>query len=398
MGTNPAYPGGVAPQMIMPSIPDTGVANQSVMYALAEGTGGFPILNSNDLLGGLTKIAHEQDEYYLLGYDPPDSPDGSCHALRVKMDRGGLQVRARSGYCTAKPKDMLAGKPGEKDLEARANAADKGSMGTGSLTAPFFYTSPNEARVNVAMEIPSTSVDFSKEKGKYHAAMQILGIAYRPDGTIGARFSDEVSYDLEKDEWKQFTQKPVQYSNQFQIAPGTYRLDVVLSAGGQNFGKYETRLAIDPYDGKTFSIGGLALSNQFTQAQGLGAAVEADLLSDRTPLIVNNVEVVPSASNHFKKTDTVAIYTQLYDPHLTDPNPPTVKLAFNIVDAKTGQIVLGGNNIDTASFIRKGNTVVPVGLKIPIDRLQPGSYRLDVQASDASGSLSKIRSITFDAQ
>ncbi len=397
MPGNPRQPGGVNTQLIMPTLPDTGSSNHSVLYALAQGTGGFPILNSNDFLGGLTKIAHEQDEYYFLGYAPPDAPDGACHALRVKMERGGLQVRARSGYCTAKSKDMLAGKPAGKDLESRAASAEKGTI-TGTIEAPFFYTSPNEARVNLAMEFPASAVDFSKDKGKYHAAMNVLGIAYRSDGTVAARFSDLVTLDLEKDEWKQFTQRPTRYSNQFEIAPGTYRLDIVLSAGGQSFGKFETTLVIDPYDGKTFGVSGLALSNQVGQVENMGGAMAADLVSDRTPLIVKNMEITPSPSNHFKITDTVALYAQVYDPHLTDPNPPAVRIAFNIVNAKTGEVVIGAHNIDTSSYLEKGNPVLPLGLKVPIDQLPPGTYRLDFQASDANGGLSVVRSVGFDAE
>jgi hypothetical protein len=354
-------------------------------------------VNSNDILGGLTKIALEQNEYYFLGYTLPDSPEGSCHALRVKMERSGLQVRARTGYCSAKSKDMLAGKPVGKDLESRAAAPDKGTIG-GTLEAPFFYTSPNEARVNVAMEFPSASVDFSKDKGKYHADMNVLGIAYRPDGTVAARFSDEVALDLEKDEWKQFTQMPTHYSNQFQIAPGEYRLTVVLSAGGQSFGKYEAPLVIDPYDGKTFSVSGIALSDQATQVQGLGGALEADLLSDHTPLIVNNMEITPSASNHFKKTEVVTLYAQVYDPRLADPNPPAVRVNFNVVDSKTGKVISGARNVDTAPFIQKGNTVVPLALKLPLEQLPPGTYRLDMQASDASGAHTVIRSVGFESE
>ena len=395
-GTNPLQPG-VNPATIMPTLPDTGTANQSVLYALADGTGGFPIMNTNDLLGGLSKIAHEQDEYYFLGYAPPDAPEGSCHALKVKMDRGGMHVRARTGYCTAKPKDMLAGKPEGSDLESRAAGADKGTIG-GTLEAPFFYTSANEARVNVAMEFPSTSIDFAKEKGKYHADMKILGIAYRPDGTVGARFSDDVPLDLEKDEWKDFTKRPMRYSNQFEIAPGMYRLEVVLSAGGQGFGKFEAPLSIDAYDGKSFSISALALSNQLASLEGLGGVVAADLLSDRTPLIADNVEIVPSPSNHFKKSDNVALYAQVYDPHLIEDKPPAVHIAFNIVSLKTGAIVLGAHGIDPSKYIEKGSTVMPLGLKIPIDQLAPGSYRLDLQATDDSGAHSKIRSVGFDAE
>jgi VWFA-related protein len=406
-GGSSNYPGGMygtqpfgttPPSMIMPTLPESGSANQSVLYQLAAGTGGFPIYNTNDLLGGLSKIAHEQDEYYLLGYAPQGDLDGACHTLRVKLDHGGMNIRSRTGYCNAKSKDMLVGKPIEKDLEARSAAPPAASAMGGSLEAPFVYTSPNEARVNVAMEIPAASVEFSKEKGKYHADINVLGIAYRPDGSVGARFSDEVTLDLDKDAWKHFSDKPLRYDNQFQIASGKYRLTIVLSAGGQNFEKYEAPLAIDPYDGKTFTLSGIALSNNVQPAAGLGGALEADLLADRTPYLIKNMEVVPSGSNHFKRTDSVALYAQVYDPALTGATPPAVRVSFNIVNTKTGEAVLGAHNIDPSGFADKGSPVMPVGLKVPVDQLPPGSYRLDMQASDTAGFKTAIRTVQFDAE
>jgi VWFA-related protein len=403
VGANPGMspygtmPGTTTPQMIMPTLPDTGSANQSILYELAAGTGGFPIYNTNDLLGGLGKIAQEQDEYYFLGYTPPDGADGTCHTLRVKLDRGGEKVRSRTGYCNAKPKDMLVGKPVEKELEERATAQAAGSI-TGTLEAPFVYTSPNEARVNVAMEIPAASVNFSKDKSKYHADINILGIAHAADGSVGARFSDQVTLDLEKDDWKRFNLMPLAYSNQFQIAPGKYNLTVVLSAGGQNFGKYEVPLAIDSYDGKAFTLSGIALSNEMKPAAGLGGALEEDLLSDRTPLVVKGTELVPSASNHFKRTDSVALYAQLYDPDLAGATPPAIKVSYNIIDVKTDKPVISIHNVDASSFVQKGSPMLPIGLKVPVDKLQPGSYRLDMQAYDAAGGMTTVRHVQFDAE
>jgi hypothetical protein len=48
---------------------------------LAGGTGGFTIFNTNDLLGGLEKVGRERSEFYILGYVPPQTRDGSCHTL-----------------------------------------------------------------------------------------------------------------------------------------------------------------------------------------------------------------------------------------------------------------------------------------------------------------------------
>ena len=108
---------------IVPHMPDINT-QQDVLFALAQGTGGFVIVNTNDLLGGLDRIANEQNEYYVLGYSPAggddDEGDGACHELKVKLDRGGANVRSRTGYCDTKPVDLLAGSAKGKDLESRA--------------------------------------------------------------------------------------------------------------------------------------------------------------------------------------------------------------------------------------------------------------------------------------
>ena len=77
----------------------------------------------------------------------------------------------------------------EKDLETRAGGEMKGNVAA-LMQAPFFYTSPDTAQVHIALEIPSAALKFEKVKGKQHAAVNILGIAYKLDESIAARFSD----------------------------------------------------------------------------------------------------------------------------------------------------------------------------------------------------------------
>jgi VWFA-related protein len=389
---NPVY---TQPRVIVPPFPHSATTNQQVMYELASGTGGFPILNTNDLLAGLQKIGEEQNEYYLLGFAPSESADGSCHALRVKVDRHGTEVRARSGYCNVPPTDVLAGKPIEKELEAQATSAAPAANTGGAMEAPFFYTAPNEARVNLVMDIPTSSITFDKVKGKYHADLNVLGIASKSDGSIAARFSDEVTLDLEKDEWEKFNEEPMRYENQFTIAPGQYSLTVVLSGGGQSFGKYETPLAIDAYDGKALALSSVALSSDIERLADVGAALDSDLLAGRTPLVFESVEIVPSASDHFKKDDNVLLYAQIYDPHLESGTPPDVKVGYRLVDEKTGKTVMSTGAIDASHLIQKGSPVIPVALKVPVDHMPPGSYRVDVQAIEQGGATTRVHSVSF---
>jgi VWFA-related protein len=383
------------PRTIVPPFPPSASTNQQILAALAEGTGGFTIFNTNDLLGGLQRIGREQNEFYILGYVPGDTPEGSCHTLKVKLNRGGLNVRSRSGYCNTKTSNVLEGKPLEKQLESRATGTQTGSI-HGALEAPYFYTAPNTARVNLAMEIPSESLQFNKDKGKYHANLNVLGIAYRPDGTVGARFSDTVNLDLEKDEVKEFTKTPYHYENQFDAAPGTYKLTVVLSGGGDSFGKFETPLTIDEYDGKHFHLSGLALTNNAQRLSAIPTGLDSALLEDRTPLVVKGMQIIPSGTNRFKHTDTVILYTEIYEPLLTSENPPKIGLGYRIFERDSNKQIFFTGVQPGEEYIQKGNSVIPIGMKIKVDDLKPGAYRLMMQAVDSAKNSAPNRVVDFD--
>jgi VWFA-related protein len=383
------------PRTIVPPFPPSASTNQQILAALAEGTGGFTIFNTNDLLAGLERIGKEQNEFYILGYVPNDTPEGSCHTLKVKLNRGGLNVRSRSGYCNTRSANVLEGKPLEKQLESRATGSVPGSI-HGALQAPYFYTAPETARVNLAMEIPADTFQFNKDKGKYHANLNVLGIAYKPDGTVGARFSDTVNLDLEKDEWKEFAKLPYRYQNQFDATPGSYKLTVVLSAGGDAFGKFESPLAIDAYDGKHFSLGGVALTNSAQKLTDMPTGLDSVLLEDRTPLVVKGMQIVPSGTNRFKHTDMVVLYTEIYEPLLASATPPMVAFAYRLFDRATNKELFFTNIIRADDFIQKGNSVIPVGIKVKVDDLKPGSYRLVVQAVDSAKNHAPDRTVEFD--
>jgi VWFA-related protein len=382
------------PRQIVPLFPDV-ATNQQILYELAEGTGGFVIINSNDLLGGMQRIANDQSQYYVLSYTPPESPDGSCHTLRVKVDRGGTQVRARSGYCNERPKDLLAGNPIEKQMETRVSGEMAGNV-TGSMEAPYFYTSPNTARVNLAIGIPSNAMKFEKVKGKQHSSVNVLGIAYKPDGTIAARFSDTVDLDFDgKKELEEFQKQPLHYENQFDVASGQYTLKVVFSSGNESFGKLQLPLIIDPYDGKQLSMSGVALSNEMQRVADLSTGLDSELLADRKPLVVQGVQVVPSASNRFKKTDNAAVYAEIYAPLLAGPNPPQIGIELTVVDRKTGE---KKSDVAARAPTQPGSSVVPVGLKLPVSGLAPGGYRVELRALDSVGNAAKPRTADFEVE
>ena len=75
------------------------------LKVLAEQTGGFAAVESNDYTGAYDRIVRENSSYYVLGYYPPSNKrDGKFHKIEVKLKRPGLRVTARKGYAAPKGK------------------------------------------------------------------------------------------------------------------------------------------------------------------------------------------------------------------------------------------------------------------------------------------------------
>jgi len=391
---NPSVMNNMNTRSILPPAINGADVNQAALYMLAEGTGGFVIVNTNDLLGGMEKIAREQNQYYLIGFSPAESAEGSCHTLHVKLDRKDDTVRSRSGYCNVRQVDPLAGKPAETELESIAAGSAAGKLAS-PLQLPFFYASPNVARVNLAMEIPSQSFKFEKVKGKLHSEMNVLGIAYRADGSVGAKFSDTVKLDYEnKNEVEEFQKKPLHYESQFDVATGIYNFKVVFSAGGENFGKVEKPLVIEPFTGKEFAVSSLALAGELQKTNDADTGLDAVLVQDRVPLVSLGFQAIPAAVYRFHATDNPSVYLEIFEPGLTGEKPPEVQASLRIVDLKTNEQKIAGT-VPLASYIRPGNPLVPIILRLPVKDLTPGSYRVDVMGLDNAGK-SMTRSADFE--
>ncbi len=350
---------------------------------LAIATGGQSMCRGNDVALALDEVAREQDESYSLGYVPAESPEGSCHELKVTVDRPGVSVRARKLYCNTKPVNLVAMNPLEKELENLAASASGGTSGA-SVAAPFFFVARDVARVDVALEIPEPVFTTRKQRGKLHADLDVLGLAYNMAGGVAARFSDKVGYDFDsQQEVENFRQKPLRYEHQFDVASGNYTFKVVYRSAKDSFGKVEAPLAVDVYDPGRLSLSAIALSRE-VRPVAASDSIDAVLDEGHKPLVFRGTEIMVSATDRLARSGLVEMYLEVYEPLLKDKTPVQLGLRVRLLDGASGELKWDSGNVNLSGLAQAGNPVVPVALRLPVAALAPGVYRAEFTVEDSA--------------
>ena len=80
---------------------DALMQTQDGLRYVAGQTGGFAVVNSNDMPGAFRRVLDDQRGYYLIGFQPSGDtfyPGRGFRRVKVKVARRGLRVRTRAGF------------------------------------------------------------------------------------------------------------------------------------------------------------------------------------------------------------------------------------------------------------------------------------------------------------
>jgi hypothetical protein len=256
---------------------------------------------------------------------------------------------------------------------------------------------PGVARINLALSIPGSAIDFEKHRENFQSQINVLGIAYRDDDSVAARFSDTMNLDYEKDEKQAATRGSFDYQHSFKIAPGEYTFKLVLSAGGTKFAKYVKPLIVDPFTGNQFTLAGPAFGDKVMASPLTGAEVEEGLTEGNAPMVANGMQLVPSSSNRFKQGTQAVVYVEAYDP-LLQSSAPQMGILFNIVNEKTHLKVYSSNTLPIDEFAHPGNPLIPVIFKLPAEKLPAGNYTVEIWARDSGQNVSPVQTGNFSIE
>jgi len=201
---------------------------------VADDSGGFTVRNTNDLSGGIQKIANETQAYYLLGYIPSNTArDGRYRKIQVKLARGkGLQVRARKGYYAPGDAGKSAMAP-KKGVDPVVQSALDSPWAEDAIPLRMTHFVGDErtlgkAAVLVATEVDIRALEFEESEGRSLADLQfLLVVAHRESGEY-FRYDQGVNMKLQPSTRERLNRFWYPIVRDFELKSGDYQAKIVV--------------------------------------------------------------------------------------------------------------------------------------------------------------------------
>lgn len=345
---------------------------------------------------------------YLLSYIPPPAPDGSCHRIVVKVKSRHATVFAPEEYCTTKfpTADPMYGTKLGKQMESFANLDSRGKLPL-SVQVGSFRVKPDSSRVDITVEFPSSAVKRVWHNTNLVVTIAVLGMVYDKEKTLAARFSDSwntLPVDFyrgqlppQMDLLRQVAAAaiPSRYERQLNLAPGRYDLIIVVS-DGDKLGRVASPLTLESYDPNRLSISDILLCKHFRKMSDEPRSLAE--APQYVPLTSNGLEFSPTGNPRFAKGERLMSYFEIYVPPPGRDGIQKMLLQMKVTDAKTGNLKSDTGVRLVDSKAEPGNPTISLAREIAVDKLTPGSYRLEVQVSDSAGNKTEWRSASFTVE
>ena len=352
---------------------------QDGMRFLARQTGGFAVLNSNDLNWGLERVLNDQS-YYLLGYEPDDATFDPkvrrFNRLEIKVTRPGTHVRYRSGFFGVSDERI-----------ARSRQLTTTRLGY-ALTSPFavndiavrlntlFYDTPRHGSVlRSLLHVRAQDLQFTIEaNGDRKAVFDIVAMSFGDNGVVVDQKSGTYTITLPEKKFAEFVMRGFVYDFAFPV---------------KKAGAYQLRVALR--DHKSDKLGS---ANQFVEIPNLKK--NRVVLSG---IVLENIELAEWQNRNAGKPPNEAASGALMDTSLRQFRRGTVlNYGFFVYNAKTGP---QGHDLSYQTRIYRDGRPIFEGSKHPLgakagengalnfsaslallNKMTPGDYVLQIVVTD----------------
>jgi VWFA-related protein len=381
--------------------------------AIAEATGGFAVVNTNEFSSHFERLVRETSTYYLLGFESTGPKlQGRYVRFEVKAKRPGLKAKSRTGYLeplayNTRTRPVVA--PPGTPVEA-ALVHPMATRGIGMrVFAAAYKRSGRDATVALTVDVDASKLEFTEKNGSLSANLEIRHIATDVNHKIYPEYRHRASITLDAASYERVKASRIRVVSQFEVPDSRYQIRVASASGDERGGVvYDlevpdfrdgplalsgvTLAALLPSDMPTLRPGANRRSSQRAKQcrasacpptvtfESLltpwrrGARSDALILDDALP-------AAPTTAREFISDETLALYAEVYDNNarVDREAPYSTTLTATLRDA-SGSEVRQVSEARGSRATRRKSGGHGFTLRLPLEGLAAGQYALRVEA------------------
>ncbi|MEW5983095.1 MAG: VWA domain-containing protein [Acidobacteriota bacterium] len=354
---------------------------QDSLRVLAEETGGFAAVNSNEFESAFSRMVEENSTYYVLGYHPSnDKRDGRYRRIEVRVARPGLEVRARKGYVAPKGRPPPRGvvparaRPAAPPRRALESPIQVTGLGMAATAAPFRGPG-NAAAVALIVQLDPGTFAFKEKDGKLANTLEVSYVVVDQTGKVKAGNRETVTMGLKPETFKRFMQAGLRVQSRFEAPPGRYQVRVAATESGGSVGTVLVELLVPDFTAEPLTMSGLIVSSAYARAVPTTGDVAE--IKDVLP-------GPPTTARNFAHADELAVLTEIYDNRGDQPH--SVDIVASLLD-QSGRTAFSLSERRSSRELGGRRGGYGYTARIPLKDLAPGQYvlRIDARSSLKDG-------------
>ncbi|MFN7927545.1 MAG: VWA domain-containing protein, partial [Blastocatellia bacterium] len=388
-------------------------------FALANDTGGFMVMNTNDLNLGMKQVLDDTEVYYLLAFEPNESyRDGRFRKLEVRVkNHPEYKVRSSKGYFA--PDDKAEAKAVEKEQKEKAQLAadrakdpekaEKKEAATRltrarealsslyplrgipvQISASFADTGNGQGYALILSHLDVVGVKFEQRNGLYNATIDVIGTIFDENGKSVDTFNQRLSMNLKQSSYEQTLKAGLVFARCVALKPGLYQVRVAALRDGNK----QTGSAFDWVEVSDITKKQLTLSSIFLT----------------TEKETNYLLAQASAKAGEEKQEAAPVPSQVARRFKMGSAFDFSLFAYNAKPDKQGATDLvvqsqlfSGSKVIYASPLSKMEpppetrtaNFIPYAARLSVDKFEPGNYELRLLVIDRIAKTSARRTLTF---
>ncbi len=275
-----------------------------------------------------------------------------------------------------------------KDLEAAVTSHITFNLLPVKVQADYIKVTNSSVLTNVTILMQNKDLQFQLKDGVQKAVVNIYARITTMSRRVVNVFEDTVTVESAKELLQAVIVKPSLYQKSIPLAPGMYRLNVVVKdIVGGNMNNYETALNVPHFDDEKLASSSLIFADVIekvpTRSIGTGQ------------FVVGSSKVRPRIDNTFRHDEKMGIYLQIYN---FGPDEKTQKpsgsIEYEVTKNGTNEKIFNFSE-EIAKLPDASAQQVTIEKLLPLQTLKPGQYTLKMRVTDRNRNQTLTPTATF---